>query len=317
MSHRRCRTPSSSPSHTFIQGWRPESHPHPCRGHEVPATLLFLAYGYEDLDEIVNLIARTATFDAATIRRLLYVTVQHTVGVRTREEALGILAQYMQAGPPTSAASNGRSRSSSRHGSHVTSPVEDLLHANVLPHLGRPVAKMAYLAHMIGILLNQMFSPDAATAQQFDKDFLGNKRRGGHRGSVASTPRVEVCGTLLGQQVRTSLYHPAADRPRFAAAPGCAALWTLSVHARARSRPQTSIPEPQGQHRLRGTRKSRVGTRRFPDSYQTGAVVPGRRPDRTRTLFGPGVRHDPGRTKRRAQRRKDRSRPRVGGAAPP
>lgn len=65
--------------------------------------------------------------------------------------------------------------------------------------------KMVFLAHMVGVLLNFMFDPvdglslvgespvPSRASQQYDKDFLGNKR-------------VEVCGMLLAQQVRNALY---------------------------------------------------------------------------------------------------------------
>ena len=52
---------------------------------------------------------------------------------------------------------------------------------------------MAYLADMIGVLLNSMFVRDTdRVCHQYDKDFLGNKR-------------VEVCGTLMAQQLRNAL----------------------------------------------------------------------------------------------------------------
>lgn len=46
---------------------------------------------------------------------------------------------------------------------------------------------------MVGVLLNHMFDPVARNSQLFDKDFVGNKR-------------MEVCGALLGQQIRNALY---------------------------------------------------------------------------------------------------------------
>ena len=103
--------------------------------------------------------------------------------------------------------------------------MEDLLHANVLPHLPHAPAKMTFLAHMVGILLNAIFDPTQAHLQQYDKDFLGNKR-------------MEVCGTLAGaarppapramaQQLRNALC-PRRRRPH--AGPGtptaCRGSWS-------------------------------------------------------------------------------------------
>jgi DNA-directed RNA polymerase beta subunit len=115
------------------------------------------------------MIARTAVFDVATIRDMLYVTLQHAASVRSRAEALELLAQYQHTG-------NSQRHQGATQGASATSPVEDLLHANVLPHLAHPQTKIAYLAHMVGILLNHMFDPTWRTSQQHDKDFLGNKR---------------------------------------------------------------------------------------------------------------------------------------------
>ena len=46
---------------------------------------------------------------------------------------------------------------------------------------------------MIGILLNYLFWDKARKSQIYDKDFMGNKR-------------IDVCGTLLSQQIRNALY---------------------------------------------------------------------------------------------------------------
>lgn len=49
--------------------------------------MLFSAYGYTDVDLVCDMIAHTCVFDAQTIRGLLYVTLQHSAGVRTQHEA--------------------------------------------------------------------------------------------------------------------------------------------------------------------------------------------------------------------------------------
>lgn len=45
---------------------------------------------------------------------------------------------------------------------------EDLLNANVLPHLVSTDMKVQYLAHLIGVLLNHLFVPEARRSQQYD-----------------------------------------------------------------------------------------------------------------------------------------------------
>jgi hypothetical protein len=65
-----------------------------------------------------------------------------------------------------------------QHGSTGSKPVgsnatEDLLNANVLPHLSQPDMKVAYLAHLVGVLLNYLFVPSARRSLQFDKDHMG------------------------------------------------------------------------------------------------------------------------------------------------
>ena len=87
----------------------------------------------------------------------------------------------------------------------------DLLNANVLPHLSLPQTKVHFLAHLVGVLLNYLFTPAARRSMQYDnvgntllfcyhacffpriKDHMGNKR-------------VDVCGPLLMQQVRNALF---------------------------------------------------------------------------------------------------------------
>ena len=174
--------------------------------------LLFLAYGYEDIGVVCRMIARTARWDAETIRGMLYVTMQHSAMVRTREEALRVLAQHVAAGPSSGRASSSSSRhasSSSSASSPGMGAVEDLLHANVLPHLADPGRKMLFLAHMIGALLNHMFDPDARNCMLYDKDFMGNKRvprvQAGRQLRPAWTRTPEVCGNLMSQQVRSAI----------------------------------------------------------------------------------------------------------------
>ena len=100
-------------------------------GTEVPMLMLFMAYGYSahtappnfpgfsrlpsstpcqnkrdakgegndgDVDVVCDMIARTAVWDRATICGLLYVTMQHSVSVRTQTEALQVLGGYMSSG---------------------------------------------------------------------------------------------------------------------------------------------------------------------------------------------------------------------------
>lgn len=109
--------------------------------------MLFMAYGYLDVDEVCTMIARTAVFDVPTIRDMLYVTLQHAASVRTREEALDLLNQYMQSG--NSATPHHPRHQSTAAASSTTSLVEDLLHANVLPHLALPKTKMAPWGGMV------------------------------------------------------------------------------------------------------------------------------------------------------------------------
>lgn len=96
--------------------------------------MLFTAYGLDDIDVVCKMIAQTAVWSADTIKRLLYVTMQHSATVRTQTEALQVLAQYMAV--------------SNKNGPVTPAAVEDLLHANVLPHLATPQSKMMYLAHI-------------------------------------------------------------------------------------------------------------------------------------------------------------------------
>lgn len=91
------------------------------------------------------------------------------------------------------------------------------LHANVLPHLSSPCVgqsstcglprpprgKMAYLAHMVGILLNHMFDPASRRSHYHDKDFMPLPAACCIDHAVGGLPgnkRIEVCGTLLGQR---------------------------------------------------------------------------------------------------------------------
>lgn len=64
--------------------------------HEVPALLLFFAFGIVDIDTVCAMVQRTSTWaDMTTLRRLLYATHQHTAAVRTRDEALAALTRCM------------------------------------------------------------------------------------------------------------------------------------------------------------------------------------------------------------------------------
>ena len=53
------------------------------------------------------------------------------------------------------------------------SATEDLLNANVLPHLPQPEMKVSYLSHLVGLLLNYLFLPAARHSLQYDKDHMG------------------------------------------------------------------------------------------------------------------------------------------------
>lgn len=124
--------------------------------------MLFLAYGYTELDEVCDMIAKTAVWEVSVIKDLLYVTLQHTAAVRTQAEAIQVLSQYMMSGPATG------SNTRSSNASSTPGAVEDLLHANVLPHLALPEAKMQYLAHMVGVLLNHIFDPRSRESMLYD-----------------------------------------------------------------------------------------------------------------------------------------------------
>ena len=96
----------------------------------------------------------------ATIRRLLYATQQHTSTVQNSVEAVAALsrciAQHNQ---------QGTFKSGSSVGPNAT---EDLLNANVLPHLSLPQTKVHFLAHLVGVLLNYLFTPAARRSMQYD-----------------------------------------------------------------------------------------------------------------------------------------------------
>jgi DNA-directed RNA polymerase beta subunit len=170
--------------------------------------LLFYAYGVLDLEEIYRLIRRTARWaDQDTMRRLLYATQQHTSNVRDHGEALAVLTRYTQLHPVVGGGRGGGPAAGSN------AATEDLLNANVLPHLAWSRAKLEYLAHLIGLLLNpgnnwksrnitphpfvawlnHLFLSEARISQLYDKDHMGNKR-------------IDVCGPLLCQQVRNALF---------------------------------------------------------------------------------------------------------------
>lgn len=149
--------------------------------HEVPVILLFYAFGVFDLDAVCAKVQKTSRWaDLPTLRRLLYATSQHTAAVRNRGEALSVLSGFMaQHHHPGNAAAAAAHPSPS-------SAAEELLTANVLPHLTTTDAKLEYLAYLIGVLLNHLFLPAARNSHQFDKDHMGNKRLDG-------------CGTLLSR----------------------------------------------------------------------------------------------------------------------
>ena len=162
--------------------------------NEVPVMLLFNALGMQDVDHVCALIHRTCHHwaDRDQLRRLVYSTTQHSAAVRTREDALSVLHRCMQ----QHVASNqggGAMRAVPPSGADGLVAAEELLNANLLPHLTQTHHKTEYLAHMVGILLNHMFWDKARRTQVYDKDFMGNKR-------------IDVCGTLLAQQIRNALY---------------------------------------------------------------------------------------------------------------
>ncbi len=76
--------------------------------------------------------------------------------------------------------------------SAVAAAAEELLNANVFPHLVATETKLEYLAYLVGTLLNHLFLPSARQSHFFDKDHMGNKR-------------MDVCGTLLSQQLCNAL----------------------------------------------------------------------------------------------------------------
>ena len=85
---------------------------------------------------------------------------QHTSTVQNSAEALAALsrciAQHNQ---------QGTFKSGSAAGPNAT---EDLLNANVLPHLSLPQTKVHFLAHLVGVLLNYLFTPAARRSMQYD-----------------------------------------------------------------------------------------------------------------------------------------------------
>lgn len=185
---------------------------------EVPVLLLFYAYGMCDLDRIYEMIMRTARWASVdTLRRLLYVTQQHIANVHRQEDALAVLTRYIQMHPVVGPPARGGAATG-------TAATEDLLppgdnpcavsspepaNANVLPHLSRPLAKTAYLAHLIGLLLNHLFSPPARVSQLYDKDHMGALcvvTAVSRHSAKHPNKRIDVCGPLLGQQIRNAFY---------------------------------------------------------------------------------------------------------------
>ena len=175
---------------------------------EVPVLLLFYAYDIITPTDIYALIRRTSPWaDDAVLHRLLYATQQHTSNVHSRAEALAVLTYYTQMHTATNGV-GGRSTAPATNSGNSYAAAEDLLNANVLPHLTRPQSKVLYLAHLVGLLLNHMFVPTARASLMYDKDHMGALRTVGprHRRCEATNKRIDVCGPLLAQQVRNALY---------------------------------------------------------------------------------------------------------------
>ncbi len=132
--------------------------------------LLFYAFGMFDADAICTKVQCTARWaDLTTLRRLLYATVQHTAAVRNLSEALMVLTGFMaQHQVHRSSTAQSSSTSSSNPSPSPTNAAEELLNANVLPHLMSPEAKLEYRTYLIGVLLNHLFLPSARRSQLFD-----------------------------------------------------------------------------------------------------------------------------------------------------
>lgn len=116
------------------------------RGCPPPVTLLFLAYGYTNLDHVCGMIAQTARWSPDVIRELLYATSQHTAAIRNPQDALQILASFIQPGTASATARSSTSGGAAGGGGSIAA-AEELLYANVLPHLSGSEAKMQFLTH--------------------------------------------------------------------------------------------------------------------------------------------------------------------------
>jgi hypothetical protein len=137
--------------------------------------LLFYAFGVVDNAVVYALIRRTASWaDIPTLRRLLYATQQHTIAVNNQREALSVLTKIILQ-------HNSTTSTTIQSGSvNPQAATEDLLNANVLPHLTTTEGKVHYLAHLIGILLNHLFLPSARRSSQYDDFRTYDRRRGGY-----------------------------------------------------------------------------------------------------------------------------------------
>ena len=75
---------------------------------------------------------------------------------------------------------------------------EELLNANVLPHLTTIKSKLHYLSHVIGLVFNYLFHPQARNSLVYDKDHMGGRDPPRYAISCRANKRVDVCGPLLG-----------------------------------------------------------------------------------------------------------------------
>ena len=126
------------------------------------------------------------------------------------------------------------------------SATEDLLNANVLPHLPQPEMKVSYLSHLVGLLLNYLFLPAARHSLQYDKDHMGIRNLFFCDGFRAANKRVDVCGPLLShlrecenisftlprlQQIRNALFRMRSFVIHVdASAPTCQRTWACQGH---------------------------------------------------------------------------------------
>lgn len=127
-----------------------------------------------NLEDICAKVRRTARWaDIATIQRLMYATIQHTAAVRSRSEALVVLSGFMAQHQAGGSGGDTSRKSTTNPSPSPNDAAEELLIANVLPHLTSTDAKLEYLAYLIGLLLNHLFLPSARRSNLFDKDHMG------------------------------------------------------------------------------------------------------------------------------------------------